>query len=499
MPTSRPNIICFVTDQQRADHLGCYGNPDIRTPNIDQLARDGVVFTESFVANVVCMPNRACMFTGRYPKANGVRENGIALRPSEAVLPEVLRRAGYRTASFGKIHLAPFGSENKEQREPWELVESHDYWQAHDSMPLPYHGLEHVYFIGGHVHYTYGHYRQELERKHPGAHALMAKAHALVPPTEAPESWKAAIPEELHYNTVIADKTIEYLNARDGEDPFFIWCSFPDPHHPFVAPGPYCDMYDPQQITFSPARREGELDDLPPHFRASYEGRQLVGGLDWDMRTITDEHFREIIAHTYGMISMVDHNIGRVVKALDARGLLDNTIIVFFSDHADLMGDHWLGKKGPFLFRGLTRVPTVWRLPERYRANRESDALVSTVDLMPTLLDLAGVEAPAGVQGCSYKEVLTGAKRSVRDWAYIEYDESYINDRLRHIRSKEWAITLYANSEHGMLFDLRNDPLELHNLWDTPEYQETKRELLVELLKQTVRNDDWLPQKLSHA
>ncbi|GAG10578.1 unnamed protein product, partial [marine sediment metagenome] len=267
---------------------------------------------------------------------------------------------------------------------------------------------EHVYFVGGHVHYTYGDYKNELEREHPGMHARLAVENALEPPTGAPESWKAAIPAEHHYNTAIADRTIEYIRAHNADRPFFIWCSFPDPHHPFAVPRPYCDQYDPKAITFSPARRDGELDDLPAYIRECYKGLVATGGLDWDMRPITDEHFREMIAHTYGMISMVDDNIGRVVKALEELALLENTIIVFFSDHGDLMGDHWLSKKGPFLFRTLTRIPTVWRLPKRFNARRESDALVSTVDLMPTLLDLAGVPIPDGVQGLSYRQVMTG-------------------------------------------------------------------------------------------
>jgi arylsulfatase A-like enzyme len=162
MPPSRPNILCFVTDQMRADHLGCTGNPDIRTPNIDRLASEGVVFTESFVANVVCMPNRACMFTGRYPKANGVRENGIPLQPNADVLPEVLRRAGYQTASFGKIHLAPFEGRREHDLRPHELVEGREFWAEGGELPLPYHGLEHVYFVGGHVYYVFGHIKRDL-------------------------------------------------------------------------------------------------------------------------------------------------------------------------------------------------------------------------------------------------------------------------------------------------------------------------------------------------
>jgi len=499
MAAHRPNIICFVTDQQRADHLGCTGNPDVKTPNIDRLASEGVIFTESFVANVVCMPNRASMFTGRYPQAHRVRENGIALPLDEVVLPEVLRQAGYQTASFGKIHLAPFGSEKNQPVQDYERYERNDFWAEGNEMPLPYYGLEHVYYVGGHVFYTNGHYKRDLEREHPGMHEKLGKENALAPPTGARECWKASMPEEFHYNTTIADKTIEYIKTRNADAPFFAWCSFPDPHHPYAVPRPWCDMYDPKALAFSPARREGELDDLPPYVRQCYEGNQPVGGCGGDLRRITDEHYREIHAHTYGMISMVDHNIGRVVAAIEELGLLEDTIIVFFSDHADLMGDHWLINKGPFLFRSLTRVPTIWRLPGRFNAHGERDALVSTVDLMPTLLDLAGVDIPAGVQGVSCKGILTGQEDAVRDWAYIEYDESYISDRLRQIRSKDWAITYYANSDHGMLFNLRNDPGELHNLWDDPGHQNTKRDLLIELLRHTSQNGDWLPPKRSHA
>jgi len=499
MSTSRPNIICFVTDQQRADHLGCMGNPDLKTPNIDRLAREGVVFTESFVANVVCMPNRASMFTGRYPKAHRVRENGITLPLDEVVLPEVLRRAGYQTASFGKIHLAPFCVTKETVSHEYELYESIEHWKQGGELPLPYYGLEHIYYVGAHVNGAYGHYKRDLDRDHPGMHEKLDTKHALPPMLSAHQAWRIALPEELHYNTAIADKTIEYIKARNADQPFFAWCSFPDPHHPCAAPRPWCDMYDPKKITFAPPRAENEFDLLPPYCREAFEGRQPIAGLASDLGSITDEQYREILAMTYGMISMVDHNVGRVVNSLEELGLLDDTIVVFLSDHGDFMGDHRLLFKGAFLYRGLARVPTVWRLPERFRARGERDALVSTVDLMPTLLELAGLDIPNGVQGISCKDILTGETDSVRDWAYIEYDENYLREHLRQIRSKDWAITYLPSRDSGTLFDLRNDPDELNNLWDNPDYEAKKNELLLELLKQTSYLDDWLPAKTVNA
>ncbi|MCP4642130.1 MAG: sulfatase-like hydrolase/transferase, partial [bacterium] len=333
MPPSRPNIVCFVTDQHRADHLGCYGNPDVQTPNIDRLAAEGVRFDESYVANPVCMPNRASLFTGRYPKAHGLRENGIALSRNEEVLPELLRLSGYQTASFGKIHLTPFGLDVEGSLEPWESYETGQYWAEHSDIPRPYYGFEELYLVGGHGSYTFGHYKQELEREFPGMHEKLQVQHALRKPTGARDSWKASIPEELHYNTLIADKTMEFLNARDEERPFFLWCSFPDPHHPFSPPAPYCDQYDPADIAFKPVHRPDELDRLPPYVRECREGRLNTGGLAGDVREVTDDHYREIVAHTYGMLSMVDHNVGRVVKTLEDLSLMEDTIIVFLSDH----------------------------------------------------------------------------------------------------------------------------------------------------------------------
>jgi len=494
----RPNIICFVTDQHRADHLGAYGNRQVRTPNIDRLAAEGVKFTESYVANPVCMPNRASMFTGRYPKAHRLRENGNTLSPSEIVLPEVLRQGGYQTASVGKIHLAPFQIKREHASDEHELRESVEYWNNHDSLPMPYYGLEEVCFVGGHGPYAFGHYKQWLEREHPGEYEKARREFAAEPPTGARESWKSAIDPELHYNTFIADHSIDFLRSRDASKPFFLWCSFPDPHHPYSPPKPYCDMYDPAEIDFSPRRREGELGDLPDYVQTCHDGGLMTGGLAGDLRSLTDDHYREIHAHTYGMISMVDDQIGRVVAEVERLGLMEDTIIVFFSDHGDLMGDHWLINKGPFLFQGLVRVPTIWRVPGAKRKG-ESPALVSTVDLMPTVLDFVGLPIPDGVQGFSCKDILTGDADSVRDWAYIEYDESYLGDRLRQIRSHDWAITAYAKLDDGLLFDLRNDPDELHNLWHSPAHQPIKNELLAELFRQTSRADDWLPPKKVHA
>jgi arylsulfatase A-like enzyme len=499
MSSSKLNVLCFVTDQHRADHLGCSGNNEVQTPNIDRIAEEGVVFTRSFVANPVCMPNRATMFTGRYPKAHGLRENGLVLSETEPILPGILRAEGYQTASFGKIHLSPFQMKKEFAEGKYDMLESHDYWDENDDLELPFRGFEHVYYVGGHVDYTFGHYKHWLEEEHPGMHEKMDIDHALLPPTGARTSWKLSIPEELHYNTKIADETIEFLKTCDHDRPFFVWCSFPDPHFPFAAPRPYCDQYDADEITFSPARREGELDLLPPYFRDSYEGKGEFGVWLGDVCNIADEHYREMLAHTYGMISMVDRNIGRVMRALEELALAERTIVVFMSDHGELLGDHWLIYKGPFLFDGLVRVPTVWRLPEGGDAGRKNAGPISTVDFCPTILDLLDIPAHDGVQGVSYKQVLRGEKQEIRDSVYVEFDTTLYHQRLRQLRTTDWAITYHPGKDYGTLFHLRDDPDELYNLWDDADYQKVKGELLVELLEETSLADNWLPQTTINA
>ena len=161
------------------------------------------------------------------------------------------------------------------------------------------------------------------------------------------------------------------------------------------------------------------------------------------------------------MISHIDENIGRVLVALEANGYLNDTIIVFLSDHGDLMGDHWLINKGAFPFDGLVRVPTIWKLPDTPSADCQSNAFVSAVDFLPTVLDLAGIDIPNQVQGISYGPVLRGEVDTTRNNIYIEFDDSYLNDRVRHLRTDDYALTTYAHLNTGLLYALNTDPREL--------------------------------------
>jgi len=516
MAHRHPNFLCFVTDQQRADHLGCAGNPVIRTPNMDRIARGGVRFQRAYCNNPLCMPSRATLFTGRTPRGHRVRTNGIPLEPGLPTIGEALIKAGYRTHGIGKIHLRTFGFPRVlglDGADPQQFCESAEMWRtgAVTALPSPYYGLRKVEFCGGHGTNYWGDYRRWIDQVAPGAMALADPKHARAPVTGADQSWKSSLPDKLHPSQWIADRAIEFLGGHDPARPFFLWVSFPDPHHPYCPPAPYDEMYRPDEVPM-PARREGELERLPPHFKRIAGEPMLVSGRRNPTR-MPDADLREIIAHTYGMISCVDAHLGRVLDALEASPFARDTVVVFLCDHGDLMGDHWLINKGPFHFEGMVRAPFLWRWPGVFAQNLETPALASLLDFAPTILDLAAVPIPEGPApaepeapqnlppwpGVSLAPLLRGETDRLHESLVIENDEDYLGLRLRTLVTERHKLTIYAGQPYGELFDLREDPNEFVNLWDDPAARSLRADLTAELAHQLALSDDRLPRRLSHA
>ena len=494
----KPNILCICTDQQRADHLGCAGNPDLKTPNLDQLASDGLLFTKSYVANPVCSPNQACLFTGQYPKSNGLRENGNALPTNTLSLPQVLKENGYFTFSSGKLHLSPYGADPNSKLDEYLLTENKSLWDSKKhTLPLPYYGLESVFFVGGHGHYNFGDSRNSISQDESNGYIREHAAYDSHTEEEEEEVWCLKVQEENHYNIHIANKTIQFIEERDDSKPFFGWCSFPDPHHPFSPPEPWYSMYKGEDITINRCP-DKEDENLPLHLKEYKE----------KMR-ISDENLAEDIAKNYGMISMVDHNIGRIIKYLKENKLYENTIIVFLSDHGDYMGDHGIKRKAILPYDGVYRVPTIWKTIDATKATGQTDALHSSVDLMPTLLDLADIEIPETVQGFSQAPVLSNQKEKVRDYTYAEYDNDYRyatfpdgtpdHLRCRFLRDDQYYFAYFEEDDFGMLFDMKADPQQQINLYTNPNYSQIIQNLFKLLAKESLRTEPWKPNKVSWA
>lgn len=527
-PAAPPNVLCLVMDQLRFDHLGCYGNPIVKTPNIDRLAERGVLFDRAYVCNPLCMPARASWFTGLTPRGHGVRTNGIPLDPRVPTMTQALRDAGYHTHAVGKLHLQTFGVPNGEALEDQDLAiqaESRQAWEAGlvTGLPEGYYGLESGLLVNAHGRHAFGDYRNWIKAEHPEILPLLeaepgTRAEDWTERCDGEDACKWEIPEAYHYNHWIAERTIDFLRAAKGEErPFFCWTSFPDPHHPYMAPKPYCDMYDPATIPL-PNRDDFELRKLPPFYEMMYGegpeerwGRFSGRGAPTD---VSDDALRHMIAMTYAMITSVDAQIGRVLEALEAEGLAENTVVVVLSDHGDMMGDHWMLNKGPFHFEGLVRNPMIWSCPDRFVQNVRTAGLASQIDFAPTILDLCGATIPEGRKpatmetrrelppwpGKSLLPVLQGQAKKVRDWVIIENDEDYLPSRVRSFVTNRYKITIYGGHEDwGELFDLQNDPQERRNLWDDPAAQRLKTALITKLMYCYLEEETPLPRRLTHA
>jgi arylsulfatase A-like enzyme len=518
MSDTRPNFLIICTDQMRADHMGCAGNPVIRTPNLDKLAGGGVNFSRAYVNCPLCMPSRATMFTGMTPRGHRVRTNGIPLDPSTPTMPAALAAAGYKTASIGKIHLSNYWVNENVQgvaRNAKNFPEVDVFWQdgSIKQIPTPYFGLQHVDLTIGHGVKVGGNYALWLKNEHPEQWERLKNNKCEPSPLGAESCGASPLSEEFHHTAYVAEQTIKYLNEQKAGQPFYLMCSLPDPHHPYQVPKPWHQMYSPDDVV-PPVAREGELDDLAPFFRRIYEQGFLVSGRGGKTK-MSDAHRREIIAYTYGMVSLLDKYVGRVLDTLKAKGLSENTVVLFLSDHGDLMGDHGLLNKGPFHFEGLLRVPMIWSLPGKFRA-RATQALASILDLAPTVLDLAGVEIPVGPSseeagkqrppawpGRSLAPVLNGNADTVQDSVVIENDEDYLGLRLRTLVTPTHKITTYTGhrgpESFGELFDLKNDPHELRNLWNSAEHASLRRSLIEQLHYRLTETDIAVPRRLSHA
>ncbi|KKK91740.1 hypothetical protein LCGC14_2709910, partial [marine sediment metagenome] len=347
--------------------------------------------------------DRSTIATGRLPRNHGCWSNGIRLPEDELTLADVLGGEGYHTALLGKAHFQNFGH-GKDVPPAEAGMEARDAWQSSalsTDWTGPYYGFKDVRLVIGHGvdNLRWAHCGDWVRENFPDAiEQIDERAPS---PTGAPQCWTSGVPAEAHSSSWLGRIGADYLRRMAAEGkPFFLWASFPDPHHPFVPPRPYDTMYDPADVVMPRFGAEA-LADKPAHFREAYEG----GGRQWEgismgdrLAEVTEGQLREILARTYGMITLVDENVGRLLGALDETGLAERTVVIFTSDHGDLMGDCGLIFKGPFLLEGLINVPMIWRVPGAAAGARQS-GLMNSCDIAPTVLDLLGVEVPGVMDG----------------------------------------------------------------------------------------------------
>lgn len=482
---SRPNVLFIITDQQRADHTGFAGNDVVRTPNLDALAARGTVFDNAWVANPVCMPNRSTIMTGRMPSAHGVVFNDRSLEPGANTYVRQFRAAGYRTALIGKSHLQhgmsrnavfPTGASGAAVDEYWPtgwdtLEDAERYLKGPPEFPDSFYGFSHVELAIDHGARVSGHHLLWALDRGGRLEDLMVPMTAESPARRRSEIWwqvyEPPYGPELHSTTFVTERTIAFIEdaVKQGE-PWLAWASFPDPHHPMTPPGEWFDRHRPDDMEV-PVSVDDALEGAPRYVQAisrmhpsDQRGWVTPCGVAGDHQML-----REALAATYGTIEMIDDGIGGILAALDRLGQAGNTIIVFTSDHGDMMGDHGLMLKGFLHYRGTLAVPMVITDPRRSPGRTQS--LSGSIDLGPTLLELADMPGYDGIGGRSLVPILDDPAETVRDEVLIEDDfpGALTMDVLAPVKTRTLVTADLRLTRHSdgseQLFDTVADPDEV--------------------------------------
>ena len=485
----RPNIVLISADQQRADCFG-YRGRRVQTPNLDRMAGDGIVFTNAITPCVVCMPARASILTGQLPRTHGLHDNGMDLDKAtgEAGFAGTLSKDGYQSAFFGKGHFVRCHGEETDH--PENIKGSVNYGEDWFG---PYMGFDHAeMMILGHNWFPIEkppkglHYERFFHASGKGEEMQKLYWENTGDTKGAAQTWHSKLPIEYHNSNWIGDRAAEWITSgRDTEKPFVTWISFPDPHHPFDCPEPYSRLHDPADVDL-PENRTRDLDDRPFWHRASLEN-EPVGDADQvkirkeysRIEPQSDEQLREIIANTYGQITLIDENVGKILDAIDAAGIADNTYVIYISDHGDWLGDHGLILKGPMHYEALLNVPLMVRGPGVPKG-ATCDEVVSTLDLSATFLDLADTIPELSQHGDSLVPLMHGqdAPRefALNEW-YLSPKRAGVGLALRTVRTKTHKLTIDENTGVGELYDLENDPAEMLNVFDAAEYAEVQSKL----------------------
>jgi choline-sulfatase len=477
---TKPNILWICTDQQRWDTLGVTGNRHVRTPNLDRLAKGGAHFTGAYCQSPVCSPSRGSFLTGRYPRTARLRQNGADIPDDEVLVTKLLADDGYTCGLAGKLHLSacnPSVAPTTERRI--------------DDGYAAFHWSHHPGHYGSKQNWPLNEYNLWLIERDETYRADPYRGSSYV---------NAGPTADNHQTTWCAEKAITFMEAhRASERPWLFSVNFFDPHHPFDPPAEYLDRYmDRLDEIELPTYRPGELDNKPA-FQSIDHASAYGGNAGMPYDQMSDHDHRMVRAAYFAMCDLIDDQVGRMLRALEDTGQLDNTIVIFMSDHGELLGDHGIYLKGPFFYEPAVHVPLIVSWPGRI-AGRQVDGLVELVDLAPTLLEAAGIPIYPGMQGKSLLPLLTGGGRrtDTRD-VYGEYYNAMPWHREPHLpfstmlRTDRMKLIVSHGDKRGELYDLAEDPTETTNLWDRPDMLATRCDLLQRLCDRMAFTVDPLP------
>jgi arylsulfatase len=454
----RPNVLILYTDQQRWDTIAQGGFPLMHTPNIDALAKRGALFTNSFVNCPVCQPSRMSMLSGQYPAALGIRCNGTEMPEDITCVQHILKRYGYTTANIGKLHFRNHASAFRDHRDPhphygFDVMINSDEPGCYDDA-----------------------YIKWVAEKDPSA---VAACRCNTPPAwtgtpvevhnrSAEHPYLFDGPEDLTHTAFVADETAQFIGRQaERGGPFFCVAGMYAPHPPINPPERFVRMYDSGDMPL-PARNAGE-----------------------NYLSVTDEGWRKVKAYYYALVSHVDDQIGRVLRALAAHGAAEDTIVIFTSDHGEHLGDHGLIGKGA-AYDSCARVPLVVSYPNGFSGGDHYDELVEAVDLVPSILDWCGVQQPAVMPGRSFRPLVEGKDYSPGESCLIELSNG-IGSGYKAIRTLSH---LYIHNADGCeeLYDLSRDPDQVINCAVRPEHHDALAAARKEMIRRSFDSDLRLPR-----
>lgn len=469
---TKPNLLFIWTDEQQYYTMKAYGNEVIQTPNLDRLADGSFVFEKAYVTQPVCSPDRASVMTGLYPHTHGIVANNIPLPEEVKTLPEIIGDQDYRTAYMGKWHL---GNEIFKQR-------GFDDWVSIEDSYIQYYGPD-----------------KDREARSDYHHWLLEKGYQPNDRNRFSRSFAASLPLEHCKPKFLEENAIEFLEAN-RHNPFILYINFLEPHMPFF--GPLDSLYSPDEVILPGSFNDVGSENDPLSHRLKREGNKRQYGS-------TEAEFRALIARYWGLVSQVDRSVGAILDKLESLGLSEHTIVVYTSDHGDMMGAHRMVAKG-VMYEEAVRIPFLLKDPRLNTSQRMIPERVSQVDIVPTLLDLMGHEVPGYLEGKSLLPALKADKfpaedifiewnshmdYRVRDWAEREITEAdsvqlAANPSIRTVISKEGMKLSLSNRDKSQLFDLNKDPLEIENLFYQEGYKQTINELAGKIKEwRSVTND----------
>jgi arylsulfatase A-like enzyme len=438
-PSKHPNVLLLFADQHRASAIACYGDPNVRTPNFDKLANTGVRMNAAMSNTPVCCPFRACLMSGLYSSHHGMMSNYTNFLPKGPLMAETFKKAGYQTGYIGKWHLE-FPSHTK--------LFPNKYPGAHENFIPPERRFGYDWWRMGHnnhQHFEYSFFVQDAQN-----------------PTQPKKGWQP---------TAFTDLAIDFIKSQKQKDsPWFLTVSYGPPHTPYKAPETFTKNYDGDKLILSPNVPEGKAEIFA----------------------------RKNLPEYYGMIESLDVEVGRLMNLLDDLGISDNTIMLYTSDHGDMMGAFGCKvKRWPH--DESARIPFLIRYPDVLPATKVVHDPIGAIDFFPTLAGLSNLQVPNGLDGVNYANYLTGkAKTPPRDYTFSQMHYGYVPwPGWRSLRTKEFH---YAETMEGpwLLFDVREDPHQINNLVDKEEYANVVKKMQNHL-KQIMEEcgDTWLETKIT--